>query len=440
MAYFTIAERGNMDKNNAEQSTSVQIQAYIENAQNEELGGFTIPLPATREALQPFLDGIGITSAADIAVVNVAASVDNPDQTILFLAATVGINFDELNYLAAKIRRLAESDEFGYKIFCAAVETGRHCESIKDLINLTENVNRVYDFPEPPKHTMLCCKNADLSELIVKLHAFAGEFGSDAAENLRRIQAGNDYFMLMSNDLLAIYPAQEFYHKGSFENRLLADLSAPGDYRLFMLHAESVQRGHIIGCAVEVPVGKVTGFITDDKLAFTYDYVDAELRNGEERRFTFDEWSRADANDRSQYGSWSLHYPEERENNLSAHLSAFRVHSEYSVPNVSVNEMVTELGKAYTALAEHIDSDMLRVTPRAARKILARGDAGVYRLLPDGAAKLSAMDAVRTNLNYSEYREFAIAKTDLPKLDNWVKSETEQSRHTVINRDRQEER
>lgn len=55
--------------------------------------------------------------------------------------------FDELNYFAAKFRDMSEDQR---AVFDAALLSGRHCGSVRELINLTENLDR---FELLPFHT-----------------------------------------------------------------------------------------------------------------------------------------------------------------------------------------------------------------------------------------------------------------------------------------------
>jgi|GEM_PF-6213182 len=44
------------------------INVYIENIVNDSIGGFTMPLPATKEEFKPFFDGAEITGWRDMAI------------------------------------------------------------------------------------------------------------------------------------------------------------------------------------------------------------------------------------------------------------------------------------------------------------------------------------------------------------------------------------
>lgn len=115
------------------------IQAYIENADNDSIGGFTIPLPITKDALAPWLEAIeaGSFDESSIAICGVRSSVPGLDGALRDLVAD-GIAFDELNYLAVKIGGL---NDWQTDLFIAALETERYNGSAKELINLAENIN-----------------------------------------------------------------------------------------------------------------------------------------------------------------------------------------------------------------------------------------------------------------------------------------------------------
>lgn len=114
------------------------IRAYIENAHDDSIGGFTIPLPTTKEALRPWLEAIDAGGFREEAISIRAArsSVPELEETLKRFISN-DISFDELNYLAAKISGM---DEWQAESFIAAVEAERHNKSVKDLINLAENI------------------------------------------------------------------------------------------------------------------------------------------------------------------------------------------------------------------------------------------------------------------------------------------------------------
>lgn len=117
------------------------IRAYIENANNDSIGGFTIPLPTTKEALRPWLEAIeaGSFREEDIAIREARSSVPGLEETLRRFISN-DIAFDELNYLAAKI---SEMEKWDMDLFTAALDSGRYSGSISELINMAENIPRL---------------------------------------------------------------------------------------------------------------------------------------------------------------------------------------------------------------------------------------------------------------------------------------------------------
>ena len=95
--------------------------------------------------------------------------------------------------------------------------------------------------------------------------------------------------------------------------------------------------------------------------------------------------------------------------------------------------MLSNLNEAYMEQSRYPDYSYIRVSQDAAKEMLARGDADVYRLVPYELEKLSPVDAVKTGLWFSEHREFAIKRDDLPGLDKWA----ERSAVGIMNRSRE---
>jgi hypothetical protein len=83
------------------------IQVYIENAYDERIGGFTIPLPITKAALAPWLTAI-------------EASAGDPESIVI-----------------KNIR--SRMDPSDMEKFLAALDGDRHTESIAEIIGITEN-------------------------------------------------------------------------------------------------------------------------------------------------------------------------------------------------------------------------------------------------------------------------------------------------------------
>ena len=116
------------------------MQAYIENANDGRIGGFTIALPTTQEELQRFLDDMGITGWSDVKIWEVESSVTELGNRLTAYAEenpAPGL-LNELNYLAARIAHL---DGDGLGIFAANIEAGRNCGSVAEMLDLTFEEN-----------------------------------------------------------------------------------------------------------------------------------------------------------------------------------------------------------------------------------------------------------------------------------------------------------
>ena len=118
------------------------LEAYVTNLgkYNEgHLVGEYLSFPTTTEEVQALLKRIGIDGVRYEEIFITDYETDIPG---LYDCLGEYESIDELNYLAELLDGLSKSE---MDIFCAAVEKGEHSGSIKDLINLTQNLD-CYDF------------------------------------------------------------------------------------------------------------------------------------------------------------------------------------------------------------------------------------------------------------------------------------------------------
>jgi len=118
------------------------IQAYVTNLgkYNEgELCGEYLKLPATREDVQALLSRIGIDGVLyeEVFITDYETDIDG-------LSRRLGEyeSIDELNYLASL---LSDMDKWEILKFEAVLECGEYTSSVKDLINLAQNLD-CYDY------------------------------------------------------------------------------------------------------------------------------------------------------------------------------------------------------------------------------------------------------------------------------------------------------
>jgi hypothetical protein len=96
---------------------------------------------------------------------------------------------------------------------------------------------------------------------------------------------------------------------------------------------------------------------------------------------------------------------------------------------VGPEEFFSQINAAFMDVAANVrPNDMFRISNDAAKEILARGDADVYKLTPSGPEKLSAFEAMRP-LCFAEYNELAIKRADVSALDKWAHHAVKNAMH-----------
>lgn len=131
----------------AEVKTHFPFDAFITNLgkYNEgDLVGEWVHFPTTPEKMQDVFKRIGIGQKDDFGQPYEEWFITDYDCYVPGLYDVLGEyeSLDELNYLANRIEELSESE---WETFNAAVEMGEYTGSVKDLINLTENLD-CYNF------------------------------------------------------------------------------------------------------------------------------------------------------------------------------------------------------------------------------------------------------------------------------------------------------
>ncbi len=102
-----------------------------------QLGKYTgawLNFPTTREAVQAMLKEIGVDGVNHKSYY---ACVYKTDIQIFDERLPVGADIDELNMLAAKVRAMTGEQQ---DVFATAMYAGRHCGSVAEIINVTENM------------------------------------------------------------------------------------------------------------------------------------------------------------------------------------------------------------------------------------------------------------------------------------------------------------
>jgi len=506
-------------------ATHSPLRVYIENLHDDSIGGFTMPLPTTMEALQPFFDGAEITGWQDMKVWEVRSDINGLGDAInKTINKTVSPDtLDELNYLAARIQGMSES---GLDIFCANIEAGRNCGSVTEMINLTfsENLNcfdvqpafnaeqygdflvnmwiqdehadafnrlndsddpadralaahiekleahidkaafgrttvkeengvftnhgyltggdgmqDLYKEPEdiPAEYRLLSrqdeivrplvkIENTDIAAALVKLCAVGGEYTHDSSYILKELAMSKDkdFLFTINTNGTHFYPAIDAYKRGdAVVAGIIASLAGEPGTRFFALRVSQSDRngnGKLEISGEMVELNREAFRANAARHCISPDRIDATMTDSS--KCSYDLWSWADMPIpyRSQIAGYESHYSEDDMKKAHRRFDNYRSTCADECITVSEAELLIEINSAYMAAAENPQPDMIRITNEAAKEVLARGDADVYRLTPSGAEKLAPIDAARS-LCFAEHRDLAIKREDVAGLDKWAK-------------------
>ncbi|MGL5435491.1 MAG: antirestriction protein ArdA [Lachnospiraceae bacterium] len=130
------------------------FEAYVTNLgkYNEgELMGEWVKFPTTHEEMQKVFERIGIGSENEFGNVYEEWFITDYNCYVDGLHAVLGEyeSLDELNYLAASIEAMDKSD---FERFETAIQVSDYSKSVKDLINLTENLDKYDIYPNVHDH------------------------------------------------------------------------------------------------------------------------------------------------------------------------------------------------------------------------------------------------------------------------------------------------
>ena len=495
------------------------IRAYIENAHDESIGGFTIPLPVSGEALRPWLEAISADgfNKADIAIREVRSSIPGLEETLQGFEEEEPA-FDELNYLAVKISGLNDRQ---MDIFTAVLEDGRYSGSVRSLINLTKNINnfdlapafseeqygefliqtekdntadafekleqsenpderafakyilrleayvdpevygrammreesgafteqgylsehgefiveyhgqedipigyRIFTAPQPP----MMMTDVDVPAFLVELHAVAGDYSRDAEHSIGMLSKlrSTEYLLLMDKSGAFMTEAAHAYRHGTSAFIKWINVPEKSEAQAFSIHLTQVH-GRIAGDVVQVDILERQNDILQHSIHPVE--IDAILQDGKTRIYSSQEWDALSMIEKDGMRDWRRVFEDGDYSKVHRHLEELHGKDE-SFEDVPMQKFLTGVNALYMEQARHPAPDMLRISQTAAKEMLARGDCEVYRMLPEDVEKLSATDAVKSGLWYSEYREFAIKREDVAGLQKWA----DRSAADILNR------
>ena len=174
-------------------------------------GGVWLPMPTTAEQLHKAMNRIGITAenSQDFFINGFANTEQQPFDVPLSVIQSAGI--DELNYFGKLLEMLHDKDR---DKFAAAVTLGEYAGSVKDLINLAQNLDCYWIYPavqdeEAYGHYLI----DELDELelpeAAKNYFMYEQYGRDAVKNDGGIFTAQGYIYNNKNTFSEWYSGHE---------------------------------------------------------------------------------------------------------------------------------------------------------------------------------------------------------------------------------------
>jgi hypothetical protein len=231
--------------------------------------------------------------------------------------------------------------------------------------------------------------------------------------------------MIATDDRVFITEAALAYHHGSTAYETFLSATDNPGAKAYALHVTEVHHAHVEGDVVAVDASTLCADIQKHSIHFAH--VTALDKDGQEHRFTPEQWDAMEPIDRDQMATWTRHFDTADQRRVRDHLENAREEHAVAGKAVPETDLLANLNQDFMRRAENPQPDMLRVTLPAAREMLARGDAQVYRLMGDGSKEMSPLEAMpsRGGLQYMRHREFAIYRHDLDGLEKWANRETD---------------
>lgn len=283
--------------------------------------------------------------------------------------------------------------------------------------------HRLFTQPGEITKPLMKLDDVDIAATIMKLHAVCFGNMDFASDSLKKLIKGHDrdYLLLADSSEVCFFPAIEAYKRGTeaFEQTsYLTKYPAEGsDTKAFAIRVGSRGNDVATGDLIELNVKALCANIT--RHAAVPDRIDAVFSNY--AKISYDLWSWADIPTyaREDVRSYEVHFADDGLAEAARRYASFTSVNEMSSEAVGMDVFLTEVNAAYMAAAEHQRPGMIRIANEAAKEILAQGATDVYKLTPDGAQKLSPIEAMRP-LVFAEHRELAIEQADISSLDKWA--------------------
>lgn len=183
----------------------VPFQVYITPLDNEKTTGEWVSFPTTPEAMKELFLRLDI-GPSDWNIINVECNVYGIRDVVWQCES-----LDELNYLAAK---LDELDEASIGTYQSLIEIDKHCDSVPELINLTDNLDcydvepEIYSYDDLARYVLFDrdshSYNRSTLEMLEDYIDYEG-FGRSVADGEDGTLAENCYISPSGSTFVEIY-------------------------------------------------------------------------------------------------------------------------------------------------------------------------------------------------------------------------------------------
>lgn len=386
----------------------------------------------------------------------------------------------ELAYLAAKVRNM---DGDHRNVFDSVVEAGRHCGSVAEIINLTENLDcfdlmpsfsesgygayrleRDWEACEEVFERLEHSSNPaerELAKLITRLERCADEvaYGYQIAEEEGGVftshgylTGGEDFKEIYrgTQDIPAEYRASAPPSAAEMDRPLImvgcnVDLSGlllemhalGGDFMRYAKH--NLQTLATGGNEFFIMMNENSLTVTPAEPVFhrgtsEYETWMAMEKTSDSRTFVLSVTERRDG---IVYGSlcetdlaalrssvqMNSIKPDDpaAEDRLTAFLDVFRWAIEQNRRAVPTGVFLEQINESFKAQAHAPKPAGFRVSPETARVLLAQDAVNIYKAYPEPVAQLMPIDAAKTSLWTGNKFEYFVRHLDSERLERWAK-------------------
>jgi len=282
------------------------------------------------------------------------------------------------------------------------------------------NDYRLFGIDEPLARSLVKVENTNLSALLLEMHAVCGDnYMRDAKYNIGTlVNGGDDFFILDNGGALVLSSAELLYRKNTFEHNYWLSLSETADFKAYFLSVTDRNDGQIIGNIFETEFQPMRESI--QKLGISFTHVNAEMKDGTSRTFKLKEWNAMDAAEKAELKNYEHEYAPVDKGQIFSLIGTMRRIAGDMCAGTSSGAFLHRINESYMNEAHHKKPGFIRVSPDAARELLAQSATDVHRLKSGGIEKMLPIEAVKIGLRQVSDREFAVKLCDLEGLEKWA--------------------